>query len=201
MILDLDDGQLHLNQNAGDIRLVLFLRVKDGGGRLPSVHNLEIADMSDEVSRFIQLDVVGGCRNAVVVGQEHVRFVLDGFPYALVDLSGKLKKRPYVLFQQSGSVTVIQLGKTFSRDYGYIGFVFGIVQVGGKAGYVVPETVQIFEIQFDGDSGLFGDLVQVLDVYDLVVDVVSADGLTGRQFALVCAVCQDEGVYANQIVA
>ena len=43
LILDLDDGQLHLNQNAGDIRLVLFLRVKDGGGRLSSVHNLRNA--------------------------------------------------------------------------------------------------------------------------------------------------------------
>lgn len=62
-------------------------------------------------------------------------------------------------------------------------------------------SVKILKIQLYGNSGLFGNLVKILHIYNLVVDVVAADDLTGRQFALVCAVCQDEGIYANQIVA
>ena len=62
-------------------------------------------------------------------------------------------------------------------------------------------SIKILKIQFYGNSCLFGNLVKILHVYNFVVDVVSADDLAGRQFALVGAVCQDEGIYANQIFA
>ena len=157
--------------------------------------------MSDEMPCLIQFDVIGCCRDTVVVGQEHVWFTLDGFPYALVDLSRELKKRTHVLFQQTGSVTFIKFCQTFSGYNGNVCFVIGIAQICGKAWNFIFVSVKILKIQFYGNSGLFGNLVKIFHVYNLVVDVVSADDMAGRQFALVGAVCQDEGIYANQIFA
>ena len=48
--------------------------------------------MSYEMLCLIQFDVIGCCSNTVVVCQEHVRLTLDGFPYALVNLSRELKE-------------------------------------------------------------------------------------------------------------
>ena len=42
-----DDGELHLHEDAGDVRLVACVRVMDGRGGLPAVDDLEVVDAAD----------------------------------------------------------------------------------------------------------------------------------------------------------
>ena len=103
-LLAVDDGQLHLNEYLGKIRLVPLPRMEQGCGGLPTIDDLKIDNPCDRQTgiRCLGLDTLRSGRDPVVVGKEHSRLVQNRCPYSLIHIAASLKKCPYVLFEQTG---------------------------------------------------------------------------------------------------
>ena len=104
--------ELHLDESAGEIKLAEF-RDMNGGGGLPTVHNLEVPETAkQQLSSLVRdIDLFGRGGNAVVVGEEHRWFVLDRDPYAAVDLAARLKEYSHVLFEKTRPPTIVNCGE------------------------------------------------------------------------------------------
>ena len=89
------DGKLHLHECPGEIELAEF-RDMNGGGRLSAVHDLEVPETTEQqLPSFVRdIDLLGRGGDAVVVGEEHRRLVLERDPDAAVDLPARLEKYP-----------------------------------------------------------------------------------------------------------
>ena len=149
-LLAIDDGQLHLNEYLGKVRLVPLPRMEQGCGGLPTIDDLEVDNPRDRQTgiRHPCLDTLCSGRDPVVVGKEHPRLVQDRCPDSLVHITAGLQECADVLLKQTCSESLVQGRQHLGRHDHEIGLIGIGPQVCGKAGDALAEHLLEVEVEW-----------------------------------------------------